>query len=471
MTAIAWLRRSMRVKDNTALAEAAEGHDEVVPFYVVDEDYFSRETLGYPRAKFWHDSLVELGEKLRERGNDLVVAKGKPVEQLKDIIERAGADAVYFNRDYSPYSRERDGKVRELDVEVNSFKDIVMFEKEEITTNSGDPYKVYSYYRDKWFDGEKPRPRQVKGFETPPLESGSIPSVEDLGYEKPGDMNWIWKPGREGGKQRLEEFRDRIGEYDEERDYPAEDATSKLSPHLKFGTVSIREVFWEAERMKPRGADEEGVRTWQEELAWRDFYFQVLWNYPYCVEKPFLEQYESIDWREGNDARSDWERFKQGKTGFPFVDAGMRQLEKTGWMHNRLRMVVTSFACKDLHLDWKLLHDYFKRMFVDAELSAMIGGIQWAYSIGTDAQPYFRVFNPWTQGEKYDPEGEFIREQVPELSEVPDQYIHKPAEMPQEVQEESNCIIGEDYPEPIVDHQEEKEKAVEMFEKAREEAD
>ncbi|MFB6213565.1 MAG: deoxyribodipyrimidine photo-lyase [Candidatus Nanohaloarchaea archaeon] len=471
MTAIAWLRRSMRVHDNTALIKAAEEHNRVIPFYVIDEDYFSRTELGYPRLKFWRDSLLELREKLEQRGSDLVVRNGSPVEKLKEINRTADADAVYFNRDYSPYSRKRDEKVRELDVEVNNFKDIVMFEKEEITTNSGSPYKVYSYYRDKWFENEKPRPRKLPGFETPEIESGEIPSVEKLGYEEPDELEWTWNPGREAGRKKLEDFMDRIGRYDEERDLAPKDSTSRLSPHLKFGTVSIREAFWEAERAKARGADEDGVRVWQEELAWRDFYFQVMYNYPYCVEKPFLEEYESIDWRDGQEARADWEALKRGKTGFPFVDAGMRQLKREGWMHNRLRMVVTSFAAKDLHIDWKLLHRYFKRMFVDAELSAMIGGIQWAYSIGTDAQPYFRVFNPWTQGEKYDPSGGYIREYVPELSEVPDEYIHEPHKMPEEVQEETGCIIGDDYPEPVVDHQEEKQRAVEMFEKAREASD
>lgn len=467
MAAIAWLRRSLRVEDNTALVEAAKEHDRVIPFYVIDEDYFAREQFGYPRVKFWHDSLLELREKLQDRGNDLVVAKGEPIEQLKDIIEHAGTDALYFNRDYSPYARKRDGEAEELEVEVRSFKDIVMFEKQEITTNSDSPYKVYSYYRDKWFEREKRRPQEVSEFMTPEIESDQIPSVEQLGYEKPEEMEWPWEPGRDFGREKLEDFMDRIGQYDEERDLAAKDSTSRLSPHLKFGTVSIREAFWEAERAKARGQDEDGVRVWQEELAWRDFYFQVMHNYPYCVEKPFLEQYESIDWRDENEAREDWEAFTNGKTGFPFVDAGMRQLRKEAWMHNRLRMVVTSFAAKNLHLDWKLLHRYFKRMFVDAELSAMIGGIQWAYSIGTDAQPYFRVFNPWTQGETHDPAGDYIREYVPELSEVPDEYIHRPAEMPDEVQEEADCIIGEDYPEPIVDHQEEKEKAVKMFEDAK----
>jgi len=193
----------------------------------------------------------------------------------------------------------------------------------------------------------------------------------------------------------------------------------------------------------------------------------VLWNWPESADAAFLEQYRSIDWHWDDAHEGLWEAFLAGETGYPFVDAGMRQLRRTGWMHNRLRMVVTSFAAKDLHVDWRKLHEYFNRWFIDAEISAMVGGIQWAYSIGTDAQPYFRVFNPWTQGEKYDPDGDFIREQVPELADVPDEYIHRPYQMPEDVQQEASCIIGEDYPAPIVDHDEARETAVALFEDAR----
>lgn len=471
MTAIVWIRRSLRTCDNTALVEASKQHEEVIPFYVVDDEYFENAELGYPRVRFWHDSLSELKELLQEEGNDLIVRKGKPVEQLERIIEETGADSVYFNRDYSPYSKKRDQKAEELcedlEVEVESFKDIVMFEKEEILTNSGSPYKVYSYYRDKWFDRDKPRPEETEDFNTPSITSDAIPSVSDLGFEKPDELDWVWQPGRKSGKKQLKEFKDKIRDYKDKRDLPAVDGTSKLSPHLKFGTISIREAFWMAERIKAENPEKDtsGIKTWQEQLAWRDFYFQVIWNFPYCVEKPFLEQYETIQWMDDEEK---WQRFIDGKTGFPFVDAGMRQLKQTGWMHNRLRMVVTSFCAKDLHIDWKKLHSYFKKMFVDAELSAMIGGIQWAYSIGTDAQPYFRVFNSWTQGEKYDPDGEYIRKWVPELENVPDEHIHKPYKMNKLQQQNCGVEIGEDYPEPLVDHDEERKKAVEMFEQARE---
>ena len=471
MTAIVWIRRSLRTYDNNALVEASKRHDKVIPFYVIDNQYFETAELGYPRVKFWRDSLLDLKSSLKEDSKDLVVRKGKPVEQLEKIIEETGADSIYFNRDYSPYSKKSDQNVKELgeemSIEVESFKDIVMFEKKEILTNSGDPYKVYSYYAKKWFEKDKPRPEEPAEFETPSLESDKIPSVQELGFEKPEEIDWIWEPGRESGKKTLEEFKDRIWNYEDKRDLAAVDGTSKLSPHLKFGTISVREAFWMAERIKARNPnkDTSGIKTWQEELAWRDFYFQVIWNFPYCVEKPFLDQYESIEWEEDEEK---WEKFINGKTGYPFVDAGMRQLKSTGWMHNRLRMVVTSFCAKDLHLDWKKLHSYFKRSFVDAELSAMIGGIQWAYSIGTDAQPYFRVFNPWTQGEKYDPDGEYIRKWVPELEEVPDEHIHKPYKMNELEQNNCDVQIGEDYPSPIVNHDEERKKAVEIFEEARE---
>ena len=468
MTAVVWIRRSLREHDNTALVKAAENHEEVIPFYVVDKNYFETAELGYPRVKFWRDSVKELKTRLQKNGKDLVIRHGKPLEQLEKLSKEIDADKVYFNRDYSPYSKKRDHKIREeLDIPVETFKDIVMFEKKEILTNSGSPYKVYSYYSKKWFEKDKRRPQKPENYRVPDLESEELPSLKQLGFEKPDNMN-VWEGGRENGLKRLEDFKQKITDYEEDRDYAWKDGTSKLSPHLKFGTISIREAFWEAERVGVRNPENKGVKTWQEELAWRDFYFQMLWNFPETTEKPFLEQYESLDWRSKEEAEEDWKRFINGETGYPFVDAGMRQLKNTGWMHNRLRMVVTSFACKDLWLDWKDLHSYYSKMFVDAEIASMVGGIQWAYSIGTDAQPYFRVFNPWTQGEKYDPEGEYIRKWVPELRDVSDEYIHRPYKMTELAQQNSDCRIGEDYPEPIVNHSEKRADAIQRFETARE---
>lgn len=471
MTAIVWIRRSLREHDNTALVEASKEHDKVIPFYVVDDEYFRNADLGYPRVRFWHDALENFSENLKEKGKKLVVRKGKPIEELEKILDETDADELYFNRDYSGYSRQRDEKARELDIEVKDFKDIVMFEKKEILTSSDTPYKTYTYYAKKWFNKEKRRPQEVEEYNVPDLESETIPSVAELGFERPEDLEWSWDASREKALEKIEDFKDKIMDYDHDRDYAWKDATSKLSPHIKFGTVSIRELFWEAERIKARNPNEDtsGVKTWQEELAWRDFYFQMMYNYPESEEKALLEQFRKIDWKDKKENKNEWEAWVNGETGFPFVDAGMRQLKKTGWMHNRLRMVVTSFACKDLWLNWKQVHEYFSKMFVDAEKASMIGGIQWAYSIGTDAQPYFRVFNPFTQGEDYDPDGEYIRKWVSELEDVSDEHIHRPHEMNKLQQQECGVEIGEDYPEPIIDHDERRKESIERFEEAREE--
>ncbi|MCJ7450297.1 MAG: DNA photolyase family protein [Candidatus Nanohaloarchaeota archaeon QJJ-9] len=466
MVAIVWLRRSMREYDNTAIVRASKNHDKIVPFYVVDDEYFASHDLGYPRVRFWRDSLADLKEKLQEKGKDLVIRKGKPLKELKKVVDEVDADEVYHNRDYEPYARERDEKVsQELDISVKTFKDVVLHEKREILTNKGEPYKVYSYYRDKWFKKEKRKPQEPENYEVPKLESDNVPSLEELGFKWEGD--WPWRGGRKSGKKKLEKFvENQIFNYEDKRDFPAESSTSKLSPHLKFGTISIREAYWAAEEARKKTGDESGIDTWEEELAWRDFYFQVLWNWPEEAEKAFLEKYRGIDWHWDDKHKELWKKFKKGRTGFPFVDAAIRQMNETGWMHNRPRMVVASFAAKDLHVDWRKLHKVMSERLVDAEIASMLGGIQWAYSVGTDAQPYFRVFNPWTQGEKHDPDGKYIREWIPELDKVPEQYIHRPYKMPEDVQEESGCRIGEDYPEPVVAHKEEKEKAVELFEKA-----
>ncbi len=466
MTVVSWIRRSLRDFDNTSIKKASREDDEVVPFYCVDTDYFREEELGYPRVKFWRDSLKSLKERMDEKGKDLVVRKGNPVEKLEKVVEETNANKVVVNQDYTPYFRQLVKRVREqLDVELETVKDVVMFDKKEITTNKGTPYKVFTYFMKKWFEREKRKPERHRDYVVPDLESDRIPSLEELGFYKPEELVWQWNPSRKGGLERLEGFKEKIGFYKERRDQPSIDGTSKISPHLKFGTVSIREVFWEMEdlkREKPEYSD--GVKEWQEELAWRDFYFQVLWNWPETVNNAFLEDFRDINWSKNDKL---FEKWAKGKTGFPFIDAGMRQLRKTGWMHNRARMAVTSFAAKDLWLDWRKVHDYFSRNFVDAELSSMIGGVQWAYSIGTDAQPYFRIFNPWTQGEKHDPDGDYIRRFVPELEKVPDEYIHRPYEMPVQVQKKSGCEIGVDYPKPMVDHEKRRKKALENFKRMK----
>jgi deoxyribodipyrimidine photo-lyase len=458
----------MRVHDNTALVRAARDHDTVIPLYIVDTDYFAENDPGYPRTRFWRTALDDLREQFADRDTALVVRTGKPPSVIPEIIDATAADAVYTNRSYTPYGRDRDTRVADtIDIPLNAFKDTVLHDRDEIMTKSGTPYQVYSYYRDQWFSKEKREPQDVPSFTVPAIDSDTIPPLQELGVETVDIDEW-WDATRAGGLDRLDAFNDRIDAYDGSRDYPARSATSRLSPHLKFGTVSIREAFQAAQTARDDGADREAVRTWQEQLAWRDFYVQLLWHWPETVEDAFREKYRDISWKRRENATERWERWTHGTTGFPFVDAGMRQLRQTGWMHNRVRMVVTSFACKDLWLDWRDVHDYFNRWFVDAEIAAMVGGIQWAYSIGTDAQPYFRVFNPFSQGDQYDPDGTYIRKWVDELADVPDDHIHRPHQMPDDVQNTADCRIGDDYPAPIVDHGERRETAIERFKAAAE---
>jgi deoxyribodipyrimidine photo-lyase len=430
---------------------------------------FEEADLGYPRCRFWHDALQDLQERCDEHGTPLAVRQGEPPAVISTLVAETGADAVYTNRSYTPYGRERDAAVAEqVDVPLNRFKDVVLHDRDEIMSKSGSAYQVFSYYRDKWFTQKKRQPADVPEFTMPDVSTDTVPTLTDLGIENPGIDAW-WTASRDAGLDQLDTFMDVIGQYDDCRDLPAEDATSRLSPHLKFGTISIREAYWAAENARKQGADRDGVRTWEEELAWRDFYFQMLWHHPETTDTAFREQYQDISWQGKKAVPERWDRWTAGRTGFPFVDAGMRQLRETGWMHNRLRMVVTSFACKDLWLDWRDVHQYFNQWFVDADIPSMIGGIQWAYSIGTDAQPYFRIFNPFKQGKEYDPDGTFIREWVDELADVPDDHIHRPHEMSPETQDAADCVIGDTYPAPIVDHQEQRENAIERFKTVKDE--
>jgi deoxyribodipyrimidine photo-lyase len=326
---------------------------------------------------------------------------------------------------------------------------------------------VFSPFFDSWAQQDHPDPVEAPAAVTGGLDR-DVPSIDALGFE--GSTAHLPAGGHDAARERLDAFLDGpIFDFAEARDVPAADGTSRLSADLKFGTVGIRTV-WAATESAIEDAPDDGAREsvseFQRQLAWREFYHHVLAARPDIVSSNYREFSRPIEWRHDAEEIRAW---KQGETGYPFVDAGMRQLLAEGWMHNRLRMVVTSFACKDLWLEWRDVHDYFSKMFVDAEISSMIGGIQWAYSIGTDAQPYFRVFNPVTQGERYDEAGEYIREWVPELEEVPDQYIHEPWKMPETVKQDIDFKLGEDYPERIVDHSEQREKAISRFEDAKEE--
>jgi len=465
-----WHRRDLRVADNRGLGAATDG-DDAVGCFVFDPRVL--EHAAPPRVAFLLDALESLRNEYRDRGGDLLLARGDPREVLPALAGELDAEGVTWGRDYSGLARERDAAVRgalaDVGVERNAVHDGVHHEPGTITTNDGDPYKVFTYFSRKWHDREKRDPVPAPDTLAAPPDGldidtllDDVPTLADLGFEPPEAS--IPPAGTRAARDRLAAFCDGdIYRYDERRDYPAEDCTSRLSAHLKYGTIGIREVYEATEAAKAAAETDAGrdsVGEFQDQLAWREFYAQVLWDRPDTVTGNYKSYDNPIEWRDDPDALQAW---KDGRTGYPIVDAGMRQLRAEAYMHNRVRMIVASFLTKDLLLDWRHGYGWFRERLVDHDTANDNGGWQWAASTGTDAQPYFRIFNPMTQGADYDPDAEYIREFVPELEGVPADVVHSWHEL----DEGTRRMHAPEYPDPIVDHGERREKAIAMFEKAR----
>jgi len=471
-----WHRRDLRLADNRGLTAADAGG--TIPVFVFDPAVL--EHAAPPRVSFMLDALGSLRDSYRERGGDLLLLRGDPELCLPAVAAALDVSAVTWGRDYSGLARERDAAVRrslaDAGIERESVHDAVLHEPGSITTNDGDPYKVFTYFSRKWHDRPKAEPVPL-----PPADSlvepdrtnipaekedwsllEDVPTLEELGFDSP---EATIPPARtDAARERLDRFCEGdVYEYDERRDYPADGCTSLLSPHLKFGTIGIREVYERTERAKEAVEDEsarESVREFQDQLAWREFYAQVLWDRPDVVTENYKRYENPIEWREDGEGLQAW---RDGETGYPIVDAGMRQLREEAFVHNRLRMIVASFLTKDLLIDWREGYDWFREKLVDHDTANDNGGWQWAASTGTDAQPYFRIFNPMTQAERYDPDAEYIREYVPELAGVPPDVIHSWHEL----DEGTRRMHAPDYPAPVVDHSERREEAIETFERAR----
>jgi deoxyribodipyrimidine photo-lyase len=461
---IFWHRRDLRVADNRGLATAAESGT-VVPVFVFDGDVLAH--AGPTRVRFMLDALARLREAYRERGSDLVVVRGAPAEELPRLAADHGAERVVWNRDYSGLARTRDAAVRralnEADVAREAVHDAIHHEPGSITTNAGDPYSVYTYFWKKWRDREKADPSPAPGADSLADVAGDdLPNVADLGFEEPDAS--VQAAGTEAARERLRAFcADGIFRYAEDRDYPERDATSRLSTDLKWGTIGVREVYAATEDAAAAadGDDEaESVEEFQSQLAWREFYAHVLFFNPEVVTENYKEYENDIGWRDDDEALAAW---KEGRTGYPIVDAGMRQLRAEAYMHNRVRMVVAAFLTKDLLLDWREGYAHFREYLADHDTANDNGGWQWAASTGTDAQPYFRIFNPTTQGERYDPDATYIKEYVPELRDADADAIHDWPELSPTERERA----APDYPAPIVDHADRREEAIAMFEAAR----
>lgn len=393
--AVFWFRRDLRLEDNVGLYHALQSDYPVLPLFIFDKDILETLPKNDPRVNFIHETLVKLNDQLSEKGSGLLIKNGSPAEVWTEIVKEFEVEAVYTNHDYEPYATTRDQEIRAFlddnNIPFYTFKDQVIFEKHEVVKDNGDPYTVYTPYKRKWLAAVKEDTYDSAGSESL-LENCiqtkfDFPSLGDIGFE-PSEIKV--KPHN----------LDAMEGYEKARDIPHKEGTSYLSPHLRFGTVSVRKMAKLASEIN---------ETFLSELIWREFFMQILFHFPHVVEQSFRKEYDNIQWENNEDHFKKW---CEGKTGYPMVDAGMRELNETGYMHNRVRMVVASFLTKHLLIDWRWGEAYFAEKLLDYELSSNNGNWQWAAGTGCDAAPYFRVFNPTSQLEKFDPQQKYVKKWV-----------------------------------------------------------
>ncbi|MCJ8164993.1 DNA photolyase family protein [Pontibacter sp. E15-1] len=423
-----WFRRDLRLHDNSALSHALASGQPVLPLFIFDSDILTK--LSDPhdaRITFIHQTLTSLHQQLEQRGSTLLVRHGRPLEVMAQLLQEYPLQEVYTNRDYEPYARLRDSEVTKQllgkGIAFRGYKDQVIFEQDEILTKGGTPYKVYTPYKNAWKSAftesmatPYPSEEQLHGLQ--PHPATTLPTLADIGFAAAE----IPTPSPSLSETVLRQ-------YDKTRNLPALDATSRLSPHLRFGTVSVRQAVQLALQHND---------TWLQELIWREFFMQLLFHFPESAEESFAQKFRHIDWRSNE---KEFQLWCDGKTGFPLVDAGMRELNATGFMHNRVRMVVASFLVKDLLIDWRWGEAYFAGKLLDYEQASNVGNWQWAAGTGADAQPYFRIFNPDSQVKKFDKDHRYIKRWVPEFG-------------------------TSAYPAPMVDHAEARDRALAAYKKS-----
>ena len=475
-TNIWWIRQDLRLRDNQALHAALQNNSEnvqVIPLFIIEPNLWQGHWFSRQRAAFLAENLRALDADLRKRGSYLVVRFGDPEETLTHFISSQKAKRVFAERGYSPYTTRRDAHMIQAGIPLTLVGGDMVHPPDSLLKADGTPYKVYTPFMRLWrslpapslFDilpiPEKiPTPADVRTTLLPEI----LYNAEQTGFPT----------GEDEALRRLSAFTDGpdapIFKYAEQRDRPDLQGTSGLSPYLRFGMLSIRQAVVTAQAAIETAKDEnsrKGPETWLNELIWREFYKYILYHYPHALKESFRQKYRGIPWVNDQVDFTDW---KKGKTGYPIVDAAMRQLAKTGWMHNRARMLTASFLVKNLMVDWRLGETWFMQNLLDGAPAANNGGWQWTAGTGTDAAPYFRIFNPVTQSKKFDPSGDYIRRWLPELRDVPDKYIHTPWEMDKQTQEASDCLIGIHYPEPIIDLKFSRQRALDLYKQTTEKA-
>ncbi len=476
-TGLVWLRRDLRLHDNTALVTALEHCESVHCAFVFDSEILEPLPRADRRVEFIRESLVELDVSMRKlTGNThcgVIVRQGHAHAEIVRLAVELKADAVFAARDYEPQAIARDQRVQtELarhGANLILLKDHVVFAEREVLTQAGKPYGVFTPYMRAWLARLEAMPAQQGSVKElggrfaprPTNHDLPVPTLDALGFEKTNLSELDIPTGESGGQRLLSSFLDRMDQYDATRNFPSVKGPSYLSVHLRFGTVSVRQLVNLAIARKTQGS--EGASTWLSELVWRDFYFQILANFPHVATSAFKPEYDAIQWEHGAQAKALFDAWCEGRTGYPLVDAAMLQLNRTGYMHNRLRMVAGSFLVKHLGIDWRWGERYFATHLNDFDLSANNGGWQWVSSSGCDAQPYFRIFNPVTQSEKFDAQGKFIKRYLPALAGLSDKSIHSPWRAAPLDLAGAGVTLGGNYPLPVVDHVEAREKTLQRY--------
>ncbi len=454
MNNLCWLRRDLRLHDHSALSKALSTGETTVVFIFDSYILEKLKQKSDKRLTFIIDSLKEIEETLQKKGSSIIIRYGDPAEIIPNLAKDLQVKNVFCNRDYEPYAKDRDSKVGKkltaLGINFEQFKDSVFYEKHEVLTNQGGIYKVFTPYKNKWLETFENSGKIIPEFDCHLKNLRQFSNdknilefdwYKELGFK---DSPSLLPGGTKAALKRLKNFSPKMIDYDEARNFPAKSGTSDLSTYIRHGNVSVRDLLREGFSQNSQGA-----KVWISEIIWRDFYQMILDTFPHIVKGSFKRDYDQIKFP---GSQVEFQAWCEGQTGFPIVDAAMRCLNETGMMHNRLRMVVASFLCKTLLVDWRKGEAYFAEKLLDFDLAANNGGWQWSSSSGCDAQPYFRIFNPYSQSEKFDSKGEFIRKWVPELAHLNAKEIHKP-----------DPLLASNYPRPIVSYELNRKRCLDLY--------